>query len=384
MKPAESETSLAPILGSLFEYAGFGPWIQQLIVAPHVPFRRPDTPFSTEINTIMAHRLAATALAVAKAEDLDLPIEDIRQLRSAEFANSAHSLHARVGGARACAELSRGGIRALVVKGPAIAQCYRRPRLRAYNDLDLLVAPREFGRALRILQDADWRMKETYPRGYFPRWCVEGVNLERDGADQVDLHHHVPPWTWGRGVLFSELWQRGHDLVLADAVVRCASAEDNLLIAALHTVSDRSRPGKTAVIWQDLVELTHAVDIDRLITAAHEARLSGWLAHVLAALPDGSVPVNVTSALAPDPVTHPRRLAALMDVAHTRRRPAREWAARLPALSGLAYVAAVVLPSRTYLRAIQNNARYLPYWRSLVRPETSGATAFKLRGFDSA
>lgn len=87
--------------------------------------------------------------------------------------------------------LSAGGIRAILLKGPAIASwLYDDPWERVYGDIDLLVAPQDHDPAAAILERlgyrATWPLEAGSPH-HASTWTRSGVR-----AAQVDLHWRVP------------------------------------------------------------------------------------------------------------------------------------------------------------------------------------------------
>jgi hypothetical protein len=350
-------------LATLFDDAGIGPWARCVLAYPWQVTTPPAASLDPELDHLVRSRLAARTAAYLKAAGVPLDDDHRRRLRAGAFAAARLAAAARAGGHRALEVLADGGVDALVVKGPGIAARYQRPAWRPYSDLDLLVRPREFRRAARLLAAAGWHADTVAPRAYFARRCAEGVNLSRSGQDRVDLHHHVPPWVWGSQLDFDWLWARSEPVDGGEYSFRCAGTVDNLLISALHVISDRSAPGASLMAWQDLAELARAVDPSALRDAARSRRLDGWLRELAAALPaplgDPLAAAVEAVGAAAEPVgavPHRHRLRLLLDRERVRRHPSLEWLARLPVSSWPALVAGILVPSADFRAARRSGA----------------------------
>jgi Uncharacterised nucleotidyltransferase len=87
--------------------------------------------------------------------------------------------------------LRAAGVAYLVIKGPVLAEAvYRRPDLREYVDLDLLVTPADFGRAIAALEAAGCSVYERNWRLVRERMLAE-LRLFTPAGTIVDLHWHV-------------------------------------------------------------------------------------------------------------------------------------------------------------------------------------------------
>ena len=87
--------------------------------------------------------------------------------------------------------LTAAGLPYLAVKGPVLAEAvYRRPDLRDYVDLDLLVAPADFAAALVALEAAGCRLYERNWRLIHERMVAE-LRLFTPAGTVLDLHWHL-------------------------------------------------------------------------------------------------------------------------------------------------------------------------------------------------
>jgi hypothetical protein len=120
-------------------------------------------------------------------------VPDVERERLLEMRRATVRRHLRaIGDLRVVAEaLDRAGIAWLVIKGPTLAEeVHGAPDLRSYNDLDVLVSPRELGDAVRELEAVgcqvppqNWLHLQRGLRGEFDVWLPSGAHL--------DLHWHL-------------------------------------------------------------------------------------------------------------------------------------------------------------------------------------------------
>jgi Uncharacterised nucleotidyltransferase len=257
--------------------------------------------------------------------------------------------------------LTKAGIRSVLLKGPAIARLLYEPgELRAYNDLDLLVAPEnELGAGI-VLEDLGFEIVVDDSRlaGHRPLHAHEWVRA-RDRAS-VDLHRTLSGTNAEPAEVFAALVQEPETLRLAGAEVEVPPPPALALVLALHLAHHGWLP-KTAR------DLTRA--IERLPDAAWEqaaqlARRLGAEAAFAAGLelvPGGAALVERLSLSSSRPVdvilraTGPPPLALGL-----------EWLSRTPGLRAkAALVARTALPARGALRS----------WRPLARRGRLGLVA---------
>jgi hypothetical protein len=117
--------------------------------------------------------------------------------------------------------LERAGVSVLLVKGAALqALLYAPGDVRAYVDIDVLVDPRRWNRAVRVLRDLGYRPAPSGGVHEHPVHSVAFAPLSEgpdDGGLEVDLHHRLH----GTRVSSRRAWQ----LISRDAVeVRVAGS----------------------------------------------------------------------------------------------------------------------------------------------------------------
>jgi hypothetical protein len=131
-----------------------------------------------------------------------------------------------------------GNIRVLAYKGPVqAALLYGNLALREMSDLDLLIEPATFPAARKLLLGLGFKPALTLtPKQEASRLrsdCeYEFVSL--DGTVCLDLHWNIAPPHMGQVFYFDDLWQRRGTLLLGGRSLATFSAEDLVVILAVH------------------------------------------------------------------------------------------------------------------------------------------------------
>jgi hypothetical protein len=241
-----------------------------------------------DLAVLVRGRLAPLALRLIRARGLDVPAGVLDALRDRAFELAVYTglAHDLVG--PALDVLAGRGIGYVISKGPGIAAAYAHAGDRPYADIDLIVAPARFAEAvaaLRAERAYEEELRNQLPWAWMDRYCREAVNLVGATGSRIDVHHHVPPWLWGRSLTFERLAARATTLRLRDRDVAVLGTEHNLLVAALHVVSDQNAPGQNLLAWRDVLELARRCEPDAVRAAASAAGLGSWLGWILASLP---------------------------------------------------------------------------------------------------
>jgi hypothetical protein len=340
------------------------PWTAAVLFSPYRV--ADDLPELTEaeLYEIFAMRLGPLLLQYLATHETAVPTEQITRLRTYQAMGELRTKALVVEAKQATEILTENGIRFAISKGPGIACHYPSPELRPYSDIDLLLRADDFARARRLLGEVGWQVnpERREQRDYFERQCREAVNLERGDLGRIDLHHHIPPWIWTSKMSTDELIDRAgvakvdaHELPLLDAV-------DNFVISCLHIVSDRSEPGRSLMVWRDIIELGRAVDVDRVADRADDVELLGWIGAVVNSLPEDVRPFAVPSDWHDAAIHHPRRLLLTLNN-EAGDKPIRRHLARLPAWpNGAMYVAGVAFPSGEFLDSHVRGSMKLLRW----------------------
>jgi Uncharacterised nucleotidyltransferase len=330
------------------------PWARVALWHDLVELALPDTAVEPELPTVIRQRLAPLLLRCLRQRSPDRLAEVRTELQADAFGRARSSMIVLERGAEICSRLEASGIEYAVAKGPSIAATYATWQDRPFIDLDLYVCPEEYARAIR--RCSSWGLAET-PSGRQPRRfadvaCREAVNLKGHDGTSIDLHHHVPPWFWGQGLSANDLLATRRTADLLGHELHCVSPEDNLLIAALHVVSDKNTPGETLLIWRDVAQLAAIVDAERLARRADDCGLAWWLQRVLEELPQVVRPTELLERIASlggqPPGRH--RLAAMMSDRTRALGVGVTQPLRLPVGRALLFGAALAAPSREFLR----------------------------------
>ena len=326
--------------------------------------------WARDADTIVGQRLAGLALLSAESSSVNLTSATRDRLSQARGIETARCLMIEAAAVVALQALEDAGIPLVVTKGPAVAQAYPHASLRPFFDVDSLVPPDRFEEAFGILRRLGFTepAHQTQPRGYFNRWCREGVNLIRSDGGSIDLHHHIPPWVWGQRLSFEAVLSRSRMIPIAGGPVRAAHPIHNLLITALHVISDKGRPGRRLLIWRDLVALARVCEAAAAAEEARRVRLDWLLWFVLQQLPPTVRPRALEDALGRPrrPPGDAARLRRLLPPALGSRHQIAQ-AFRLPAPQAAAFVVGYTVPSRSFLHArYGRGSSYVRWWRDAV------------------
>jgi hypothetical protein len=310
--------------------------------------------WSLEIPVIISHRLASVAQRMIGDLGLSAPAAITTQLQNAVFAWVQASCTASKNATEDLVALDEEGIDFVVTKGPGIAHCARRLSERPFTDIDIFVATECFGRALAVLGKRGYAEEDRnlLPWQGLNRYCREAVNLRSPTGGSIDVHHRIPPWYWGSDIEFGDVRSRAKSIVVpGGGVLLCASPADNLLISALHIVSDKNSPGSNLMAWRDVLLLAHACHPSDVVARARDARLCGWIDWIIAALPREVRPNPLAEALAGEDHRIPgqHRLSMLIPPGIGSRHVAGQ-VFRLPPANAVLYLAGMAWPSSEFLR----------------------------------
>lgn len=319
---------------------------------PGAPSGAEPEDWARDLHVIGHHRLAGLALAAAAADGTRLDQRTDYLLTQARDSDVVRSMAAEAAAPAAISRLREAGVSSVVTKGPGIADTYPQPALRPFRDIDILVPQEGFVLAKEALEATGFHSlpDRERPRAYFDLHCREAVNLFRDGGTSVDLHHHIPPWIWGRRLRFADIRDRAQPFQLPTGRIPVADRVHNLLIACLHLISDGGRPGQTLLIWRDLVSVARATDPRGGAEEARRIGLDWCLAFVLRALPMYARPTELLRELG---AARPGRadgfrLRHLLPPAVGSRHVIGQ-AFRLPFPNAVSFMAGYLLPSRAFL-----------------------------------
>ena len=348
---------------------GLGPASKALLVAgltdTPLPVPGPDV-FRDEATVIADEGLAPVALALA-GQGEGLHPETFELLHGLTFQTQIRCMAAGLAARGVLRRIDELGIAAVVIKGPSVERFHPAGWPRAYSDIDLLVAPRDFYSVVNECHRAGFEDAVSRPPWpWFDLRCKEGVNIHGEDGGNLDIHHHVPPWAFGvdldvDAAVAGSTWGD-----VAGVPVRLVGAPHCLVIASLHVLNDLWKGSLGLKSWRDILALLRHIGIDQAETTFVEMEL-GWLldlvTNALAVhLPEAEVPVTRRHYRTP-PVSR-ARLAALgwsSDSALSRLRAT--YVARLPIPEAAAFLAGCAVPQRSWVR--ERNGSYVKYWGSL-------------------
>ena len=174
------------------------------------------------------------ALIPALASHLPASVQD--RMRREVHGNAVRNRHMAAEMVRLCRLLEKHGVRALALKGPALASgVYGDLTLRQFTDLDLLVRQDGLGAAIAALAGDGFRTKaplkkigSELPSGW------EMTFMRERGLYQLDLHWRLSPPYFPFTPEGDELWTRAVEVDLGPGRVYALSPEDLMLFLCAH------------------------------------------------------------------------------------------------------------------------------------------------------
>jgi hypothetical protein len=167
-----------------------------------------------------------------------LPSDFVHLLRTSFEENVRRSLWFASELVRIADHFQLRGLRAVPYKGPVLAEsAYGDVALRRFSDLDLLIAPVEFGRAKEALGELGYRPSAQMSPAVERYWLREGYERSFDstaGKYLVELQWRVLPRLYAVDLRTEELLARCGRTSLGGRDVACLSPEDSLLVLCLH------------------------------------------------------------------------------------------------------------------------------------------------------
>ena len=216
------------------------------------------------------------------------------------------ALHLRTLGtlAKLADPLDSLGVRWLVMKGPALAKLvYKRPELRPYSDLDVLVERRRIADVVSSLEEVGFRLLDTN-WALIARTGAGQVHLEDPTGGAVDLHWHV---------LFDRGSRQIFAIPMAEMLERYRSADINGITThvfdpvdtQLHLCIHAAQEGADRLLWlKDLEQVARhdGGDWDELVARARRWGVGLLVAVVLSRARTSvgaPIPEEIFEALAP-------------------------------------------------------------------------------------
>lgn len=167
-----------------------------------------------------------------------LPPEIERSLRFAYEANLKRNLWFVAELGRIVRHFGDAKLQIVPYKGPVLAQsAYHDVALRAFSDLDFLIAPADFVRAKQALAEIGYRPSEDVSPAVERFWLRKGNECEFDGAAGkylVELQWALLPHYYGGDLTVQDLIARACRTVVGECVMPSLSPEDSILVLCLH------------------------------------------------------------------------------------------------------------------------------------------------------
>jgi hypothetical protein len=252
------------------------------------------------------HRhLTATCPGVA-------PTEVAARIRAQYGYNSVRNLtHAREL-IRLLGALEASRVEALAYKGPTLAaHAYGDLALRQFGDLDLLVRPRDAGRAVALLAELGYE-GVPWPAGDASAAHLERTNVHalRNANDsvEVELHWAFLPHEFCFQPDLEAWWKRMEQRSFGGASVRSLSAEELLVVLCAHGCRHLWVRLKSVCDVAALVTREERLDWDRAFREAQVAGARRMLALGLALARDlvgAELPPEVGRRVDAEPAVHP-------------------------------------------------------------------------------
>jgi hypothetical protein len=347
-----------------------GPWVSAALWDGMAHGAPPNGLLADEMAAILGAKLSPALLHYVRNSQISVTPELRAALEHQRFQLTHRSVVVAAQAGSVIQELGAVGVDAVVIKGPGIAAEYQVTNTRSFSDIDLLVEPRLFGRALTQLKGLGWyeESDNQQPWAFFDRYCREAVNLKHESGGSIDLHHRISPWLWSFGLSVAAVRERAVLLPVGGQLLPCADPVDNLMIACLHLINDHNRPGERLTVWRDIAQLGRRVDPADAASRIRAAGLSGYVSAILAGLPPEAQPSGLLAALPAERIPHPRRLRRLLTPRQGRQSVVDVHVLRLPVVNAGMYIAGTTVPSRGLIRRKYPESHgYLNYWTKAFR-----------------
>ncbi len=271
-----------------------------------------DWPLATRMALVQAVLPLVYRYLTAELADA-LPADAATNLRRAYQGNSLRNLHLARELIRLTALLERGGVETLALKGPALAMtAYGSVAMRQFTDLDLLVRKSAVPRAVELLHNEGYALREGFGLADLGRRDTYEIALTRaDRLTEIDLHWRLILPYFPFSLDSEDLWRRAVRVEIEGGAVRTLAPADHLLYLCVHGAKHG---------WQtlggicDLAGLIRAssqassqafsIDWDELSARAERASAPRalWLGTLLAhELLDAAVPAGVLAAARREP-----------------------------------------------------------------------------------
>ena len=205
------------------------------------------------------HRVVPFLAAAVRTSGAAVSDEAVASLERTHATRTAAHMRVLADLDAVVASLSEGAVPFLVVKGPVLSEhLYPSPDLRTYEDLDLLIPPGSFERAVdalrasgSVLLDQNWALTRADTRGQ--------LHFQLPMGTLADVHWHLlnrENVRHGFSITTDDLFERSREVVVGGRSVPTLDPVDTLLHVALHAALS----GGDRLIWLKDIERVLAVD----------------------------------------------------------------------------------------------------------------------------
>lgn len=346
-----------------------------------LPTRIPTPEWPRELTELRQLRLTGIAIAAHEAGALLLDGDQAPALTETHRDAMLQALSIE----RRLLEVSRvfdeAGIRFAVLKGPALAHAfYPSPSWRPYGDLDLLVAPHDWQRACGILSDQEFYRELPEPaEGFDDRFGKAAVY--RGGGIEIDVHRRIVVGPHGHWMKPEELLEGTRPISIGGRTLQRLDDANAFLNACVHASLGWNPPLLLPIRDVLQIAMSGRIDWQTVGDRVQRWRLQEVVRHALLTASrtlDVSLPEVAEEFVSAMPVRR-AELRALRAYT-TRRSRGGVSLSSLKAISGLrnklAYIRALIFPSREFMAARAGRAGFDAYtrrWRLALGWFRSGA-----------
>jgi hypothetical protein len=357
------------------------PAVSELLESVPEPLRRCATPADADrlppfdwsqwdvaVPEIVAQRLALPAFERVGRAETRAPMELVRALREAVVDSSLVPVRVMANTAPALDAMNEYGPNYLVFKGPTVARLHPRYSSRSFSDIDILVDPTDFAASMGVLESIGFTSSPLIspPWPWFDRFCREGVNLRNTQGGAIDLHHRIPPWSFGSKLSFQRLMSNSVPGDIAGVPVRFPRIEDGAVIAGLAILNDLYKADASLSTLRDLYRYDDLLGRRAFLNSFEEYDLR-WLGRLMAAALDefrSEGPCCRTRHVSCPPLAAARLHALGWSHSTVLTRHPLGWVARLPLLNAMAFLVGSAVPDPRYAR--QKHRGYREYWSKSI------------------
>jgi len=224
-----------------------------------------------------------------------VPAEVLTALAEDYHANAHFAMLLAQEACRLFGAFGAAGVEAVPFKGIVLAQwAYGNLTYRTAGDLDILVAPDDFGAAEAVIRSLSYE-PDADPTGWRKRWYLwsqhEFPYLRPEEGFKIDLHTALSARRFGQGVPASALQARSTPVQVHRALLPCLSAPDWLYVLTMHAAKHRWESLKWVCDVAEVFRAHPNLPVDAILTRAEQQgagrmlRLGVLLAHGLLAAP---------------------------------------------------------------------------------------------------